>query len=116
VKLKLEGRRFDTIEEIHAESQRVLDTLTEKDLQEAFQKLRRRWDRCLHAEGDYFEADRPYGEFCDVYSVSPQYFGYTLLIICILNVNLFVYYTKQQQIHDRSVKITICVVIGTNFL
>jgi hypothetical protein len=31
VKLKLKGRRFDTIEELQAESQRVLDTLIEKD-------------------------------------------------------------------------------------
>jgi hypothetical protein len=38
MKLKLKGRRFDTIEEIQAEKQRVLDTLTEKDFQEAFQK------------------------------------------------------------------------------
>jgi hypothetical protein len=38
MKLKLEGRRFDTIEEIQAESQRALDTLTVKDFQEAFQK------------------------------------------------------------------------------
>jgi hypothetical protein len=29
MKLKLKGRRFDNIEEIQAESQRVLDTLTE---------------------------------------------------------------------------------------
>jgi hypothetical protein len=36
-KMKLKGRRFDTIEEIHAEMPRVLDTLTEKDFQEAFQ-------------------------------------------------------------------------------
>jgi hypothetical protein len=42
MKLKLKGRRFDTIEEIQAESQRVLDTLTEKDFQEAFQKWSRR--------------------------------------------------------------------------
>jgi hypothetical protein len=35
--LKLKGRRFDTIEEIQAVSQRVLDTLTEKGFQEAFQ-------------------------------------------------------------------------------
>jgi len=66
MKLKLKGRRFDTIEEIQAESQRVLDTLTEKDFQEAFQKWRRRWDRCLHAGGNYFEgdaADRPYVSF-----------------------------------------------------
>jgi hypothetical protein len=38
MKLKLKGRRFDTIEEIQAESQAVLDTLREKDVQEAFQK------------------------------------------------------------------------------
>jgi hypothetical protein len=42
MKLKLKGHWFDTTEEIQAESQRVLDTLTEKDFQEAFQKWRRR--------------------------------------------------------------------------
>jgi len=57
MKLKLKGRQFDTIEKIQAESQRVLDTLIEKDFQEASQKLRRRWDRCLHVGGNYFEGD-----------------------------------------------------------
>jgi hypothetical protein len=57
MKLKLQGRWFDTIQEIQAESQRALNTLTAKDLQEAFQKWRRRWDQCLHAEGNYFEGD-----------------------------------------------------------
>jgi hypothetical protein len=42
MKLKLKGRRSDNIEEIQAESQRVIDTLTEKNFQEAFQKRRRR--------------------------------------------------------------------------
>jgi hypothetical protein len=56
VKLKLKGRRFDTIEEIQAESQRVFDTLTEKDFLEAFQKWRR-WDWRLHAGGNYFEGE-----------------------------------------------------------
>jgi hypothetical protein len=32
-------------------------TLTEKDFQEAFLKLRRRWDRCVRAWGYYFEGD-----------------------------------------------------------
>jgi len=57
MKLKLKGCRFVTIEEIQAESQRVLDTLIEKDFQEAFQKWRRWWDLCLHAGGNYFEDD-----------------------------------------------------------
>jgi len=39
MKLKLKGRRFDTITEIQAETQKVLNTLTEKDFQEAFQKM-----------------------------------------------------------------------------
>jgi hypothetical protein len=54
MKLKLKGRRFDTIEEIRAESQRVLDTVIEKDFQKVFQKWRRRWDWCLRAGGNYF--------------------------------------------------------------
>jgi hypothetical protein len=52
MKLKLKGRRFGTIEEIQAESQRVLDTLTDKDFQEAFHIWRRRWDRCVYAGGN----------------------------------------------------------------
>jgi len=39
MKLKPKGRRFDTIEEIQAESLRVHDTLTKKDFQEAFPKM-----------------------------------------------------------------------------
>jgi hypothetical protein len=57
MKLKMKGRRFGTTEEIQAESQRVLDTLTEKGFQEAFQKWRRVWNRCLHAGGNYFEGN-----------------------------------------------------------
>jgi len=58
-KMKLKPKRcqFDTTEEIQAESQRVLDTLIQKDFQEVFQKWRRRWDQCLHAGGNYFEGD-----------------------------------------------------------
>jgi transposase len=57
MKLKLKGRRFVTIEQIQAESQRVFDSLTEKDFQETFQKWRSLWDRCLHAGGNYSEGD-----------------------------------------------------------
>jgi hypothetical protein len=57
MKLKLKGRRFDTTEDIQAETQKVLDTLTEKNLQDEFQKWRRRWDQWLHAGGNYFEGD-----------------------------------------------------------
>jgi hypothetical protein len=79
---KIKGRRFDTIEEIQAKSQGVLDTLTENEFQEAFQKWWRRWDRCLHAEATtsrVMAADRPYGELYYFYSISPEYFGYIIV-------------------------------------
>jgi hypothetical protein len=47
LKIKLNGSRFDTTKVMEAESQAVLNTLTEHDFQE----------RCIHAEGDYFEGD-----------------------------------------------------------
>jgi hypothetical protein len=56
MKLKLKGHWFDTIEEIQTKFQRLLDTLTEKDFQEVFQKWRwRKW--CLHVGGKYFKDD-----------------------------------------------------------
>jgi hypothetical protein len=71
MKLKLKGRRFDTSRS--KPNRRVLDTLIEKDFQEAFQKWRR-WDRCYMGEGTTSRVtatDRPYGEIYDFYSVSP---------------------------------------------
>lgn len=57
MKIALKGRRFDSIEDIQVESQRVLNTLHPSDFQECFQKWEQRWDRCIHARGDYFEGD-----------------------------------------------------------
>jgi hypothetical protein len=39
MKFKLKGTRFDTTEEIQAESQRMLDTLTEKGLPGSIPKM-----------------------------------------------------------------------------
>ncbi|KDR24018.1 hypothetical protein L798_08750, partial [Zootermopsis nevadensis] len=57
MKFQLKGIRFETIEEIQAESQMVLDRLTKKDFQGCFQAWQRRWDRCVHSQGNYFEGD-----------------------------------------------------------
>ncbi|PNF31131.1 hypothetical protein B7P43_G15526 [Cryptotermes secundus] len=56
-RLELKGRRFDIVEEIQAETQTVLNTLTKKDFQDAFQKWQKHWYRCMHSQGDYFEGD-----------------------------------------------------------
>ena len=55
--MKLKGRRFQTLEEIQAEWQAVLNTLRANDFQERFKSLQRRWDRCQASEVDYFEGD-----------------------------------------------------------
>jgi histone-lysine N-methyltransferase SETMAR len=41
IEMKLKGCRFDNAEKTQAQSQRMLDTLTVKKFQEAFQKWRR---------------------------------------------------------------------------
>jgi hypothetical protein len=42
---------------IEAESQVVLNTITEHYFQHAFKIWKKRWERCICAEGDYFESD-----------------------------------------------------------
>jgi len=57
MKLQLKGRRFNRVEKIQWESQNVLGTLQEQDFQHALQQWQRRWDRCVAAQGYYFEGD-----------------------------------------------------------
>jgi hypothetical protein len=57
MKLRLKGRRSVSTEEIQAESLQVLNTLTPAGFTECFQKWQNRWDRCIQAQGDYFEGD-----------------------------------------------------------
>jgi hypothetical protein len=46
------GLYFDTIEVIEAESQAVLNTLTEHDFQDARKKLKKCWEWCIHLDED----------------------------------------------------------------
>ena len=54
---KLTGCRYETIEELKEALTRVIDTLTQEDFHEAFQKLLERYNKCIAAGGDYFEND-----------------------------------------------------------
>jgi hypothetical protein len=42
-------------EEIHAESQEVINTLTFENFQGCMKLWGKRWDRCKPAQGGYFE-------------------------------------------------------------
>jgi len=53
----MNGRTFDTIEEIQEESQRVLDVIPKRDFQGCFQAWQKHWDRSIRAKGEYFDGD-----------------------------------------------------------
>ena len=53
----MKGQRFDTIEEVQEELQRVLDTIPKRDFQGNLQASQKRWDLCIRAKGEYFVGD-----------------------------------------------------------
>jgi hypothetical protein len=57
MKMKLKGRWFDTFDEIQAETQAVLNTLTTRYFQDTFQNWQKCWDEYVRFQGDYFERD-----------------------------------------------------------
>ena len=54
---KLRGCRYETIEVMKEAVTKVIDTLTQEDFHGSFQKLFERYNKCIGAGGDYFEAD-----------------------------------------------------------
>ena len=54
---KLRGCRYETIEVMKEAVTKVIDTPTQEDFQEAFQKLLERYKKSIAAGGNYFEGD-----------------------------------------------------------
>ena len=54
---KLRGCRYETIEEMEEAVTKINDTLTQEDFHVAFQKLLKRYNKCIAAGGDYFKGD-----------------------------------------------------------
>ncbi|XP_018399097.1 PREDICTED: putative uncharacterized protein FLJ37770 [Cyphomyrmex costatus] len=57
LKRPMRGRRFDTIEEIKTESKKVLKAIPEKDYSDCFEDWKKRWQKCVLSDEDYFEED-----------------------------------------------------------
>jgi hypothetical protein len=57
LKMKLKGRCFETVSDFRRESQAVLDSIKENDFHGAFETWEKRWDHCIHSQGDYFDGD-----------------------------------------------------------
>ena len=54
---KLGGCRYERIEVMKEAVTKVIDTLTQEDLDGAFQKLLERYNKRIAVGGDYFEGD-----------------------------------------------------------
>ena len=57
---KLRGCRYETIEEMKEAVTKVINTLTQEDFHEAFQKLLERYNKWIAAGRDYFEGDKSF--------------------------------------------------------
>jgi hypothetical protein len=84
MKLKLKGRRFDTIEEFQAELRRMLDT-DRKRLPGTVPKMEESVGTMSTWGGGttsmMMAADRPYDQCYNFYSFSLEYFEYTLVYV-----------------------------------
>ena len=54
---KLRGCRYETIEKMKEAVTKVIDTLTQVDFHGAFQKLLKRYNKCIAGGGDYVKGD-----------------------------------------------------------
>ena len=50
--------RFESVDEIKAESKKALMAIPEKDYLACFEDWEIRWYKCISSRGDYFEGDK----------------------------------------------------------
>lgn len=54
----MRGQHWDDVETIKRETTRQLKSLTSEDFEGCFEQWKRRWDKCITMDGDYFEGDK----------------------------------------------------------
>ena len=57
-KSSLKGRQFQMVEKIKENSIGDLRAVLQNTFQDAFQKWKKRWERCIKSGGEYFEGDK----------------------------------------------------------
>jgi hypothetical protein len=53
----LKGTHFLSVEDVKAKTTEILNSLSENDLQNCFERWRHRMQLCDNSEGNYFEGD-----------------------------------------------------------
>ena len=98
LKSTLKGRRFESIEPIKTNLLAHLRSIPKTAFQECFRTLKKRWQRCIHSRGEYFEGDKRLNSFKvrleNIYAIYSGIFRTDL--VCVfhlsedtLNPNLF---------------------------
>jgi hypothetical protein len=54
----LKGQRFQSVEEIKENSLEDLHAILKKAFQDCFRKWKKRWERCINSQGEYFAGDK----------------------------------------------------------
>ncbi|PNF37545.1 hypothetical protein B7P43_G13826 [Cryptotermes secundus] len=57
LKMPLKGTRFESREDIMRNAMAQLMTIPKDAFQKCFQQWRKRWEKCVHCQGDYSEGD-----------------------------------------------------------
>jgi hypothetical protein len=55
--MPLKGTQFESREDIMRNATARLITIPKDAFQKCFQQWRKRWEKCVHYQGDYFEGD-----------------------------------------------------------
>ena len=58
LKKTMKGRRFDDIEGVQANATRQMRDITKSGYQRCFRLWQERWNKCIQAQGHYFEGDK----------------------------------------------------------
>jgi len=57
MKRDLKGKRFQNVEEAREKTTEALKAITLQESQNCFEQCKKRWDKCIDAQGEYFEGD-----------------------------------------------------------
>jgi transposase len=58
IKSVLKGTYFLSVEDVKVQTTEILNSLTENDMQNCFERWQHRMQLCVNSEGNYFEGDR----------------------------------------------------------
>jgi len=57
MKRDLKGKRFQNVEEVREKTTEALKAITLHEFQNCFEQWKKRWDKCIASQGEYFERD-----------------------------------------------------------